>query len=105
MNISSFAAFEPNLGFPVSSAFRSSLASYTKLYAKRYASSGIRMNCVLPGFVDSFPEKEEIIAMIPAGRYAKVSEIANLVVFLCGDKSQYLNGESLKIDGGLSHHI
>ncbi|MCA9975444.1 MAG: SDR family NAD(P)-dependent oxidoreductase, partial [Anaerolineales bacterium] len=53
VNISTFAAFEPCPSFPVSSSLRAALASYTKLYADQYAAQGIRMNNLLPGFIDS----------------------------------------------------
>ncbi|ODR83164.1 oxidoreductase, partial [Haladaptatus sp. W1] len=53
VNISTFSAFEPSHEFPVSSVLRAGLGSFTKLYADRYAADGIRMNAVLPGFVDS----------------------------------------------------
>ncbi|WP_141731623.1 SDR family oxidoreductase [Oligoflexus tunisiensis] len=105
INISSFAAFEPNLNFPISSVFRAALASYSKLFSQRYAKHGIRMNSVLPGFVDSFPEKEEIVAGIPAGRYGKVEEVADLVCFLAGEQRSYIQGENIKIDGGLSRGL
>ena len=59
-------------GFPMSGVFRAGLASFAKLYADRYAADGIRMNNVLPGFIDSFPESDEILARIPLGRYGKV---------------------------------
>lgn len=57
VNISTFAAFEPDPDFPTSAVFRASLATYTKLYSTKHAAEGIRMNNVLPGFVDSLPEK------------------------------------------------
>jgi NAD(P)-dependent dehydrogenase (short-subunit alcohol dehydrogenase family) len=55
VNISTFAAFEPDLAFPVSSSLRAALGAFTKLFADRYAADGIRMNSVLPGYVDSYP--------------------------------------------------
>ncbi|RMF39877.1 MAG: SDR family NAD(P)-dependent oxidoreductase, partial [Alphaproteobacteria bacterium] len=69
INISTFAAFEPSPVFPTSAVMRAGLASFTKLFADRYAPENIRMNNVLPGFIDSLPEKEEFRAMIPMGRY------------------------------------
>ena len=72
VNISTFAAFEPSASFPVSSALRAALGGFTKLYADRYAGDNIRMNSVLPGFIDSYPESAETIASIPesaTGRY------------------------------------
>ncbi len=57
VNISTFAAFEPDPDFPTSAVFRAGLATYTKLYTDKHAASGILMNNLLPGFIDSLPEK------------------------------------------------
>lgn len=81
INISTFAAFEPDANFPTSGVFRAGLAAYTKLFSDRYAAENIRMNNVLPGFIDSFPPKEEFRSRIPLGRYGKVSEIADTIAF------------------------
>lgn len=59
VNISTYATFEPDPLFPTSGVFRSGLAAFTKLFADRYAPDNIRMNNVLPGFIDSLPETEE----------------------------------------------
>ena len=58
VNISTFAVFEPDPDFPTSAVFRASLATYTKLFSTKFAGEGIRMNNILPGFIDSLPEKE-----------------------------------------------
>src|SRR4051794_16729257 len=55
VNISTFAAFEPDPGFPTSCVFRAGLAAFTRLFADKYAPDNIRMNNVLPGFIDSLP--------------------------------------------------
>ncbi|HRX77498.1 MAG TPA: SDR family NAD(P)-dependent oxidoreductase, partial [Pirellulaceae bacterium] len=55
VNISTFAAFEPEPAFPTSGVFRAGLAAFTKLFSDRYAADNIRMNNVLPGFIDSLP--------------------------------------------------
>ena len=60
INISTFAAFEPDPVFPTSGVFRAGLAAFAKLFADRYAAENIRMNNVLPGFIDSRPEKAGI---------------------------------------------
>ncbi len=65
VNISTFAAFEPDPAFPTSGVFRAGLAAFTKLFADEYAAENIRMNNVLPGFIDSLPEKEERRATHP----------------------------------------
>ena len=101
VNISTFAAFEPSLAFPVSSSLRAALGSFTKLYADQYAPQGIRMNKVLPGYIDSYPESEANLRRIPLGRYGKVGEIANAVRFLLSDEAGYITGQSICVDGGL----
>lgn len=105
VNISTFSAFEPRLSFPVSSTLRSGLASFTKLYADRYAEFGIRINNVLPGYMDNYPETEENLAKIPMKRHGKVQEIAKTVRFLLSDDAGYITGQNIRADGGLTHSI
>ncbi|NNE64894.1 MAG: SDR family NAD(P)-dependent oxidoreductase, partial [Gammaproteobacteria bacterium] len=76
INISTFAAFEPDPLFPTSGVFRAALASFTKLFADQYAADNVRMNNILPGFIDSLPETDARRARIPMGRYGKATEIA-----------------------------
>jgi len=105
VNISTFATFEPDPDFPTSAVFRASLAGYTKLFADKYAAENIRMNNILPGFIDSLPEKPDRVARIPAGRYAKVRELSETVAFLVSDKSSYITGQNLRVDGGLTASV
>lgn len=105
VNISTFAAFEPDPDFPTSAVFRAGLASYTKLFSDSHAAEGIRMNNVLPGFVDSLPEKPERTARIPVGRYARVREVSDVVTFLVSDASSYITGQNLRVDGGLTRSV
>lgn len=105
VNISTFAAFEPDPAFPVSCSLRSALASFAKLYADRYASDGIRMNNILPGFVDNYPESDENLSRIPMGRYARLGEIARTVRFLLSADAGYLTGQNLRVDGGITRSI
>lgn len=105
VNISTFAAFEPDPTFPTSGVFRAGLAAYTKLFADRYAADNIRMNNVLPGFIDSRPEKPEFKARIPMGRYGKVEEVAELIALLASDRGGYITGQNIRIDGGITRSV
>lgn len=105
VNISTFATFEPDPAFPASAVARAGLASYTKLFADRYAADNVRMNNVLPGFIDSFPEKPEIRTRIPMGRYGKVQDVAELILFLVTERSAYITGQNIRIDGGLTRSV
>lgn len=105
VNISTYATFEPEAAFPTSGVFRSGLAAFTKLYADEYAGDGIRMNNVLPGFVDSLPATEARRSRIPMGRYARVAEIAEVVAFLASDRASYLTGQNIRVDGGLTRSV
>lgn len=101
VNISSFAADAPEQAMPVSSALRAALSSFTRLYADRYAKENIRINSVLPGFIDSWPETPEIVARIPAGRFGKTGEIAKTVAFLLSEGAGYITGQNIRVDGGI----
>lgn len=105
VNISTFATFEPDPLFPTSGVFRAGLAAFTKLFADRYAAANIRMNNVLPGFVDSLPEKEERRRRIPMERYASTREIADVIAFLASDGAGYITGQNLRVDGGLTRSV
>lgn len=105
INISTFAAFEPDPVFPTSGVARAGLAAFTKLFADRYAAENIRMNNVLPGFIDSLPEKEEFRSRIPMGRYGKTGEIAGVISFLASDSAGYITGQNLRVDGGITRSV
>jgi NAD(P)-dependent dehydrogenase (short-subunit alcohol dehydrogenase family) len=105
VNISTFAAFEPDPAFPVSCTFRTALATFTKLYADRHAADGIRMNNILPGFIDSYPESDEILSRIPMGRYGSVNEIAKTARFLVSAGAGYITGQNIRVDGSITRSI
>jgi len=105
VNISSFAAFEPDPAFPTSAVFRAGLASFTKLFADEYAKHNVRMNNVLPGFIDSLPEKEQFRERIPMGRYGRMDEISETVAFLASSRAGYITGQNLRVDGGITRSV
>ena len=105
VNISTFAVFEPEATFPVSAAIRAALAGFTKLYADQYAADGIRVNNVLPGFIDSLPATEERRRRIPMRRYGTVTEIAKTVRFLLSSEAGYITGQNIRVDGGLTRAV
>lgn len=105
VNISTYAAFEPEPAFPTSGAFRASLAAFTKLFADEFASANIRMNNILPGFIDSLPEKEAFRSRIPMGRYGTTNEIAETALFLLSEGAQYITGQNLRVDGGITRSV
>ncbi|MHC8596660.1 SDR family oxidoreductase [Arenicellales bacterium IMCC55707] len=105
VNISTFAAFEPEQSLPVSCTLRAGLSAFAKLYADRYAASNIRMNNVLPGYIDSLNHAESTKDRIPMGRIGTVHEIAQTTRFLISDEAGYITGQNLIVDGGITRHL
>ncbi|PAT40954.1 SDR family oxidoreductase [Vandammella animalimorsus] len=105
INISTAWAFEPSAMFPTSAVFRAGLASFTKLFADQFAADNIRMNNILPGWIDSLPATEERRQSVPLQRYGKSEEIAATVAFLASDGAAYITGQNLRVDGGLSRSV
>ncbi len=87
VNISTAWAFEPSSMFPTSAVFRAGLASYTKIFADTYAADNVRMNNVLPGWIDSLPATEERRDSVPMQRYGKSEEIAACLLITSLDVS------------------
>ena len=105
INISTFAAFEPDPVFPTSGVFRAGLAAFTKLFADKYAAENIRMNNVLPGFINSLPEKAEFKQRIPMERYGTTEEISATIAFLASDGAGYITGQNIRVDGGITRSV
>ncbi len=105
INISTFAAFEPDPVFPTSGVFRAGLAAFTKLFVDRYAADNVRMNNVLPGFNDSLPEKQEFRSRVPMGRYGRTEEVAATIAFLASEGAGYITGQNLRVDGGITRSV
>lgn len=105
VNVSSFAAIEPDPDFPTSAVFRAGLSAFTKMFSNEFAGDSIRMNNVLPGFVDSLPETEARRERIAIGRYSRVREISEAIVFLASEASSSMTGQNIRVDGGLTQSI
>ncbi|UWQ74833.1 SDR family oxidoreductase [Leisingera sp. M658] len=105
INISTFAVFEPDPLFPTSGVFRAGLASFTKLFADKFAAQGVRMNNVLPGFINSLAETEDRKARIPMGRYGTSREISALIAYLASEDAAYTTGQNIRVDGGLTRAV
>jgi len=105
VNISTLWAVEPSLSFPVSSSLRAALANFTKLYADKYAESGIRMNNVLPGFIENYDVSDDVRETIPMKRAGRVNEIAKTAAFLLSEDAGYITGQNIRVDGGLTRSV
>ena len=102
VNISTAWTFEPSAMFPTSAVFRAGLAAYTKIFADQYAADNVRMNNVLPGWIDSLPQLDERRQGVPMKRYGTSAEIAATIAFLASDGAAYITGQNIRVDGGLS---
>lgn len=105
VNISTAWVEEPSPMFPTSAVARAGLAAYTKLFADQYAPDNVRMNNVLPGWIDSLPATEERRAGVPMQRYGTSDEIAATVSFLASAGAGYITGQNIRVDGGLMRSV
>lgn len=105
VNISTAWAFQPAPLFPTSAVFRAGLASFTKIYADTYAEKNIRMNNVLPGWIDTAPATNERRDSVPMGRYGTAEEVAATIAFLLSDGAGYITGQNIRVDGGVIRSI
>ncbi|AGS25681.1 SDR family oxidoreductase [Rhizobium etli] len=105
VNISTAWAFEPSPMFPTSAVFRAGLASFTKIFADTYAAMNIRLNNVLPGWIDSLPATAERRDSVPMGRYGTSEEIAATIAFLLSEGAGYITGQNIRVDGGIARSV
>lgn len=105
VNVSTAWAFEPSSMFPTSAVFRAGLAAYTKIFADTYAADNVRMNNVLPGWIDSLPATEERRRSVPMARYGRTDEVAATIGFLASEGAGYITGQNIRVDGGLTRSV
>jgi len=108
VNVSSVVGISGNAGQANYIAAKAGLIGLTKALAKEYASKGVTVNAVAPGFIESdmtdkLPEelKTSYLSQIPVGRFGKAQDVAKTVAFLVSDGAAYINGQTIVVDGGL----
>mgnify|MGYP000873568869 FL=1 len=109
INISSIVGLSGNIGQGNYSASKAGVIGFTKSMAKELASRGVRVNAIAPGFIETDMTnilkeeiKNEMIKSIPLNSFGKPKDIANLVVFLASEESDYITGQVIKVDGGMA---
>ena len=105
INISTAWTFEPSAMFPTSAVARSGLAAFTKIFCDEYGAHNIRMNNVLPGWIDSLPQTDARRQSVPLQRYGRADEIGATVAFLASEGAAYITGQNLRVDGGLMRSV
>ena len=108
INITSVVGHTGNLGQANYTASKAGIVAMSKSLAIEYAKKNINVNCISPGFIktamtDKIDEKfkETIVSKIPSARLGEPEDIANAVIFLASDNSNYINGETLHVNGGM----
>ena len=108
VNISSIVAHLGNAGQVNYASSKAALIAMSKSLAREYAKKNIRVNCISPGFIESDmtailkeEQKNMLLSSIPMGKMGVGEDIANAVVFLASNLSNYITGETLHVNGGM----
>ena len=108
INITSVVGHTGNLGQANYTAAKAGIIAMSKTLAIEYARKNININCISPGFIKTAMTdkidtkfKDMIISKIPSGRLGEPEDVANVVLFLASDLSNYINGETLHVNGGM----
>lgn len=108
INITSVAGVAGNIGQSNYSASKAGIIGFTKAVAKELASRNINVNAIAPGLIETDMAqalkeeiRESLIKSVPMGRLGSPKDIANIVVFLASDKSDYITGQTINVDGGM----
>ena len=108
VNLSSVVGQTGNVGQSLYAASKAGIIGFTKSLAREVASRNVTVNAVAPGFIDSdmtakLPEKlrEEFLRTIPLGRFGTCEEVAEMIVFLAGEKAGYVTGQVFNVNGGM----
>lgn len=111
INITSVVGLRGNVGQANYVAAKAGLIGLTKALAREYASKGVTVNAVAPGFIESDMTAQladdlraAYLAEIPAGRFGEPSDVSKAVAFLASDDAAYINGQTLTVDGGMVMH-
>ncbi|MDR1708951.1 MAG: 2-dehydro-3-deoxy-D-gluconate 5-dehydrogenase KduD [Candidatus Accumulibacter sp.] len=109
VNLASLLSFQGGFTVPAYAASKGGVAQFTKSLSNEWASQGINVNCIAPGYMDTemntaliadATRSRQILERIPAGRWGKPEDMVGAVVFLASPASDYVNGITLTVDGG-----
>jgi 2-deoxy-D-gluconate 3-dehydrogenase len=109
INIASLLSFQGGLTVPAYAASKGAVAQFTKSLSNEWASQGVNVNCIAPGYmatemntalIADATRSRQIMDRIPAGRWGKPEDMVGAVVYLASDASDYVNGSTITVDGG-----
>ena len=102
INITSIVGHTGNLGQANYSASKAGIVAFSKTLAVEYAKKNININCVSPGFIKTeMTDKINLVSKIPSGRLGSGEDVSNSVAFLASDMANYINGETIHVNGGM----